>query len=166
MKCSVIYIIKSVILKKIGLKIKGLWFSFLYKGSEEKLKFEREEVACWVEKYYFWSLTYFYQLEGVHFFFFAFIFYFCMYNFIFCFSLLCRSVLCGGAPAIFMFSYGICFFARSNMRGFMQLSFFLGYNACICYAFFLMLGTVSFRASFMFVSHIYHAVKSEWTISF
>ncbi|KAG8655102.1 hypothetical protein MANES_04G003900v8 [Manihot esculenta] len=72
-----------------------------------------------------------------------------------------RSVLCGGAPAIFMFSYGICFFARSNMRGFMQLSFFLGYNACICYAFFLMLGTVSFRASFMFVSHIYHAVKSE-----
>ncbi|XP_050212923.1 transmembrane 9 superfamily member 5 [Mercurialis annua] len=72
-----------------------------------------------------------------------------------------RSVLCGGSPAIFMFIY--CFFvlAKSSMSGFLQLSFFIGYNACMCYAFFLMLGTVSFYASFAFVSHIYHAVKSE-----
>ncbi|KDP33127.1 hypothetical protein JCGZ_13574 [Jatropha curcas] len=72
-----------------------------------------------------------------------------------------RSVLCGGSPAIFMFGYCVFFFARSNMNGFMQLSFFIGYNACMCYAFFLILGTVSFRASFMFVSQIYHAVKNE-----
>lgn len=47
------------------------------------------------------------------------------------------------------------------MTGFMQLSFFIGYNACICYAFFLMLGTISFRVSLVFVRHIYGAVKSE-----
>ncbi|KAA8549864.1 hypothetical protein F0562_001548 [Nyssa sinensis] len=72
-----------------------------------------------------------------------------------------RSVLRGGSTAFFMFVYCIYFYAKSNMRGFMQLSFFLGYNACMCYAFFLMLGTISFRASLMFVRHIYSAVKNE-----
>ncbi|PQQ12985.1 transmembrane 9 superfamily member 5 isoform X3 [Prunus yedoensis var. nudiflora] len=72
-----------------------------------------------------------------------------------------RSVLSGGSTAIFMFAYSIYFYARSNMTGFMQLSFFIGYNACICYAFFLMLGAISFRVSLIFVRHIYGAVKSE-----
>ncbi|KAJ4846753.1 hypothetical protein Tsubulata_010238 [Turnera subulata] len=72
-----------------------------------------------------------------------------------------RSLLRGGSVAIFMFTYCIYFFAKSNMKGLMQLSFFFGYNACMCYAFFLILGTISFRASFSFVQHIYHAAKSE-----
>ncbi|XP_057483220.1 transmembrane 9 superfamily member 5-like [Actinidia eriantha] len=72
-----------------------------------------------------------------------------------------RSVLRGGSTAIFMFGFCIYFYAKSNMRGLLQLSFFFGYNACICYAFFLMLGTISFRASLVFVNHIYHAVKNE-----
>ncbi|KAM7272467.1 hypothetical protein ACFE04_027130 [Oxalis oulophora] len=72
-----------------------------------------------------------------------------------------RSTMRGGSTAIFMFAYGIYFYAKSNMSGFLQLSFFIGYNACMCYAFFLILGTISFRASFIFVRHIYHAVKSE-----
>ncbi|CAL9000017.1 unnamed protein product [Prunus brigantina] len=72
-----------------------------------------------------------------------------------------RSVLSGGSTAIFMFAYSIYFYARSNMTGFMQLSFFIGYNACMCYAFFLMLGAISFRVSLIFVRHIYGAVKSE-----
>ncbi|KAB5561653.1 hypothetical protein DKX38_006610 [Salix brachista] len=50
---------------------------------------------------------------------------------------------------------------RTSMSGFMQLSFFFGYNACMCYAFFLIIGAISFRASFTFVCHIYRAVKSE-----
>ncbi len=41
------------------------------------------------------------------------------------------------------------------MSGFMQTSFFFGYNAVVCYAFFLMLGTIGFRASMLFVRHIY-----------
>lgn len=72
-----------------------------------------------------------------------------------------RSVLRGGSTALFMFAYCIYLYARSHMSGLMQLSFFLGYNACICYAFFLMLGAVSFCASLMFVYRIYYAVKSE-----
>ncbi|CAK9171335.1 unnamed protein product [Ilex paraguariensis] len=72
-----------------------------------------------------------------------------------------RSVLRGGSTAIFMFVHCIYFYAKSNMSGFMQLSFFFGYNACLCYAVFLMLGTISFRASLVFVHHIYFAVKNE-----
>ncbi|KAM1116184.1 hypothetical protein TB2_006614 [Malus domestica] len=72
-----------------------------------------------------------------------------------------RSVLCGGSTAIFMFAYSMYFHSRSKMTGFMQLSFFIGYNACMCYAFFLMLGGISFRVSLVFVRHIYGAVKSE-----
>ncbi|XP_034688990.1 transmembrane 9 superfamily member 5-like [Vitis riparia] len=72
-----------------------------------------------------------------------------------------RSLLRGGSTAIFMFGHCIYFYARSRMSGFMQFSFYFGYNACICYAVFLMLGTISFRASLMFVRLIYHAVKSE-----
>ncbi|KAI8524337.1 hypothetical protein RHMOL_Rhmol13G0142700 [Rhododendron molle] len=72
-----------------------------------------------------------------------------------------RSILRGGSIAIFTFGYAIYFYAKSNMRGFLQLSFFFGYNACICYALFLMLGTISFRASLLFVQHIYGSVKNE-----
>ncbi|KAE8729406.1 Transmembrane 9 superfamily member 5 [Hibiscus syriacus] len=72
-----------------------------------------------------------------------------------------RSVLCGGSTSIFMFAYGIYFYARSSMSGLLQFSFFVGYNACMCYAFFLMLGTVGFRSSLMFVRYIYRSVKSE-----
>ncbi|XP_057974782.1 transmembrane 9 superfamily member 5-like [Malania oleifera] len=71
------------------------------------------------------------------------------------------SVLRGGSTAFFMYAYCVCYYAKSNMSGFMQLSYFFGCNACMCYAFFLMLGVISFCASSMFVSHIYHVVKSE-----
>lgn len=47
------------------------------------------------------------------------------------------------------------------MSGFLQLSLFLGYNASICYTFFLILSTISFHASLIFVRKIYRAVKSE-----
>ncbi|XP_077235779.1 transmembrane 9 superfamily member 3-like [Tasmannia lanceolata] len=72
-----------------------------------------------------------------------------------------RSVLCGGSSSIFVYGYSCYFYSKSQMRGLMQTSFFFGYNACICYAFFLILGTVAFRATFMFVCHIYRAIKSE-----
>lgn len=73
-----------------------------------------------------------------------------------------RSVLCGGSTGLFVFGY--CFyyyFARSDMTGFMQVSFFFGYMACVCYGFFLMLGTVGFQSSLLFVRHIYRSIKCE-----
>ncbi|XP_031483990.1 transmembrane 9 superfamily member 2-like [Nymphaea colorata] len=73
-----------------------------------------------------------------------------------------RSVICGGSTGIFIFGYCIYYyFARSDMSGFMQTSFFFGYMACICYGFFLMLGTVGFCASLQFVRHIYQSIKCE-----
>ncbi|KAI3450710.1 hypothetical protein Pfo_007375 [Paulownia fortunei] len=72
-----------------------------------------------------------------------------------------RSVLRGGSTAIFMFSYCIYFYFKSNMSGILQTFFFFGYSACMCYAFFLMLGAVGFQASLLFVRRIYYAVKSE-----
>eukprot|EP00271_Cylindrocystis_brebissonii_P004204 TRINITY_DN157_c0_g4_i1.p1 TRINITY_DN157_c0_g4~~TRINITY_DN157_c0_g4_i1.p1 ORF type:complete len:623 (-),score=109.05 TRINITY_DN157_c0_g4_i1:707-2470(-) len=73
-----------------------------------------------------------------------------------------RSVLCGGSTGLFIFGY--CFYyyyARSDMNGFMQTSFFFGFMACICYGFFLMLGAVGFRASLTFVRHIYRSIKCD-----
>jgi len=73
-----------------------------------------------------------------------------------------RSILCGGSTGLFI--YGYCFYyyyARSDMNGFMQTSFFFGYMSIICYGFFLMLGNVGYRASLIFVRHIYRTIKAE-----
>uniref|UniRef100_A0A0A0KKH6 Transmembrane 9 superfamily member n=2 Tax=Cucumis sativus TaxID=3659 RepID=A0A0A0KKH6_CUCSA len=58
-----------------------------------------------------------------------------------------RSVLRGGSPAVYMFGYGIYFLSKirsESDRGFVLP---LVYNCCICYSFFLVLGTVGFGAS-------------------
>ncbi|PSC72630.1 phagocytic receptor 1b [Micractinium conductrix] len=73
-----------------------------------------------------------------------------------------RSVMCGGSTALFIYAY--CFYywyARSDMNGLMQASFYFGYMLMVCYGFFLMLGSVGFRASLSFVRHIYKAIKCE-----
>ena len=73
-----------------------------------------------------------------------------------------RAFLCGGSTGFFI--YGYCFyyyFMRSEMSGLMQTSFYFGYNAVVCYAFFLMLGSVGLSASSLFVRHIYRSIKCE-----
>ncbi|KAG1664039.1 hypothetical protein FOA52_010458 [Chlamydomonas sp. UWO 241] len=73
-----------------------------------------------------------------------------------------RSFLCGGSTGLFV--YGYCFyyfFARSDMSGFMQTTFFFGYMLMVCFGFFLMLGTIGWRASLLFVRHIYRSIKCE-----
>ncbi|KAJ0981228.1 hypothetical protein J5N97_009483 [Dioscorea zingiberensis] len=72
------------------------------------------------------------------------------------------SLFYGGSTGIIMYGYcGYFYYARTAMNGFMQTSFFLGYMACICYGIFLMLGTVGFRASLLFVRQIYGTIKCE-----
>ncbi|CAN4100771.1 unnamed protein product [Withania somnifera] len=56
--------------------------------------------------------------------------------------------------------YSIYFYCKSNMSRVLQTTFFV-YNTCICYAFFLMLGTTGLHSSLMFNRCTYHAVKSE-----
>jgi hypothetical protein len=47
------------------------------------------------------------------------------------------------------------------MHGLLQTSFFFGYNAVVCFAFFLMLGSVGWRASLLFVRSIYKVSKQR-----
>ncbi|GMH26821.1 hypothetical protein Nepgr_028664 [Nepenthes gracilis] len=62
-----------------------------------------------------------------------------------------RSFLCGGSTGWFIYCYCIYYYyARSDMSGFMQTSFFFGYMACICYGFFLMLDSSKYSAGDFF----------------
>lgn len=73
-----------------------------------------------------------------------------------------RSFLCGGSVGLYV--YGFCFYYCywiSHFSGFLQLSFFFGYMAWICYCIFLMCGSVGFYASLLYVRHIYSSIKSD-----
>ncbi|XP_027152936.1 transmembrane 9 superfamily member 2-like [Coffea eugenioides] len=73
-----------------------------------------------------------------------------------------RSFLHGGSTALYVYAY--CFFyyfERADMSGLMQTSFLFGYMACICYGLFLLLGTVGFFASLLFVRYIYSSIKCD-----
>ena len=65
----------------------------------------------------------------------------------------------GGSIAIFMFAYGLYFYARASARISMNLLQFLGYNACIFYAVFLILGTIGFYASSIISKRVNRGLK-------
>jgi len=73
-----------------------------------------------------------------------------------------RSFFSGGATGLFVYTY--CFFyyfGRSGMFGFLQTSFFFGYMLIASYAAFIMLGTIGFASSLVFVRRIYRAIKCD-----
>jgi len=73
-----------------------------------------------------------------------------------------RSLFSGGSTGLFVYAY--CFFyyfGRSGMFGFMQTSFFFGYMLLASYAAFIMLGTIGFLSSLLFVRRIYRAIKCD-----
>ena len=73
-----------------------------------------------------------------------------------------RSIFCGGSTGFFILGYCFYyFFYRSEMHGLMQTCFYFGYMGLACYAFFLLLGMVGFRASLLFVQSIYRAIKCD-----
>lgn len=87
-----------------------------------------------------------------------------------CFNYVQRPVQCLGKPdkpgmvsaaphAVMqdpcLLSTVLCVVCRSEMHGLLQTSFFFGYNAVVCFAFFLLLGSVGWRASLLFVRSIY-----------
>jgi transmembrane 9 superfamily protein 1 len=74
----------------------------------------------------------------------------------------CSCICPVRAAGLFVYGYSVYFYlARSDMSGLMQSCFFFGYVACVCLGFFIMLGTVGWRASLLFVRHIYKAIKCE-----
>ncbi|KAL7588646.1 hypothetical protein Lser_V15G36909 [Lactuca serriola] len=73
-----------------------------------------------------------------------------------------RSFLCGGSTGLYIYVYCIYYyFERSYMNSFLQISFFFGYMACVCFGIFLVLGSVGFRASLLFVRYLYAAIKCD-----
>eukprot|EP00656_Telonema_subtile_P019154 TRINITY_DN20434_c0_g1_i2.p1 TRINITY_DN20434_c0_g1~~TRINITY_DN20434_c0_g1_i2.p1 ORF type:complete len:241 (+),score=29.85 TRINITY_DN20434_c0_g1_i2:150-872(+) len=72
------------------------------------------------------------------------------------------SLLSGGSAAGYIHLYSLYYVTHlSSMKGFLQLSFFLGYTSLFTYAIFLMLGSVGYFASLMFVRQIYKSLKSD-----
>jgi len=72
------------------------------------------------------------------------------------------SFLSGGSTGFFVFGYSIFYYIyRSRMTGFLQASFYFGYQGLICYFFFLMLGAVGFFSSYIFVKRIYKNVHTD-----
>lgn len=73
-----------------------------------------------------------------------------------------RAVFCGGSTSLFIFGYSIFFYYfESQMTGFMQFAFYFGYTLMACYAFFLMLSTVGFVSSLVFMKKIYAALRVD-----
>jgi hypothetical protein len=73
-----------------------------------------------------------------------------------------NSFLNGGSTGIFVYVYSIFYyFFRSKMSGVLQAAFYFGYMAIVCYFFFIMLGTMGFFSSLVFVRRIYRNIKCD-----
>eukprot|EP01101_Sappina_pedata_P012737 TRINITY_DN890_c0_g1_i1.p1 TRINITY_DN890_c0_g1~~TRINITY_DN890_c0_g1_i1.p1 ORF type:complete len:615 (+),score=254.76 TRINITY_DN890_c0_g1_i1:65-1909(+) len=67
-----------------------------------------------------------------------------------------RSFLSGGSTGIFIYAYSFFYYYyRSKMSGTLQAFFYFGYMFILCLYFFIMLGSVGFYSSFMFIRKIY-----------
>jgi hypothetical protein len=73
-----------------------------------------------------------------------------------------HSFLNGGSTGLFIYGYSFFYFNnRSQMSGFLQGTFYFGYMAVICYFFFIMLGTVGWFSSLVFVRRIYRSLHTD-----
>mmetsp|Transcript_22340 Transcript_22340/g.31269 ORF Transcript_22340/g.31269 Transcript_22340/m.31269 type:complete len:598 (+) Transcript_22340:105-1898(+) len=73
-----------------------------------------------------------------------------------------RSFLSGGSTGVFVFFYAAFYYThRSEMTGSLQFVFFFGYMFLASYGFFLMLGSVGYWMSSVFVKHIYETIKID-----
>jgi len=72
------------------------------------------------------------------------------------------SFINGGSTGIIMYTYSFIYFMfRTEMKGWLQASFFFGYTAAVSYACFLIMGSVAFCSSLSFVKFIFSRVKID-----
>jgi len=72
------------------------------------------------------------------------------------------SFLSGGSTGVFIYAYSIFYYIyRSRMSGALQASFYFSWMAIVCYFFFIMLGTVGFLSSLVFVRRIYKEIHID-----
>jgi len=68
----------------------------------------------------------------------------------------------GGSTGIFIYIYSIFYYIyRSRMTGVLQGSFYFAYMLIVCYFFFILLGSVGFFSSLVFVRRIYKNLHSD-----
>jgi len=72
-----------------------------------------------------------------------------------------RSFGSGVSVAVFFYAYCIYFFLQTGMTGFLQCAFFFLYSLLVAYGLALMMGSVSFYATYHFVTYIYSRIKAE-----
>merc|ERR1719384_617 len=72
-----------------------------------------------------------------------------------------RSFCSGIAVATFFYAYCIYFFLQTGMKGFLQCAFFFLYSLLVAHGIALMLGSMSFYATHLFVVYIYSRIKAE-----
>lgn len=66
------------------------------------------------------------------------------------------------STGIFIYLYTIFYYIyRSKMNGILQASYYFTYMALVCYFFFIMLGTVGWYSSLIFVRRIYKNIKCD-----
>ncbi len=72
------------------------------------------------------------------------------------------SLSLSSSTGIFVFIYSLFYFyKRSHMYGSLQTVEYFGYTLLVCYVFFLMLGTVGFFSSLIFVRYMYRNLKTD-----
>lgn len=72
------------------------------------------------------------------------------------------SFLSGGSTGLFIYAYSIFYYIyRSRMSGMLQASFYFSWMAIVCYFFFIMLGTIGFLSSLLFVKRIYKDIHID-----
>lgn len=72
-----------------------------------------------------------------------------------------RSFNSGLSAALFFYAYCFYFFLQTGMNSFLQCAFFFLYSLLVAHALALMLGSVSFYATYLFVVYIYSRIKAE-----
>ena len=73
-----------------------------------------------------------------------------------------RSVNNGGITGLYIFLYCFYYFMfKARMHGFLQTSFFFGYMGVVCVGAWLVLGTVGFFSSYLFIKYIYSSIKCD-----
>jgi hypothetical protein len=60
-----------------------------------------------------------------------------------------------------MFAYSVYYGYYSSMTGVLQFVKYYSYVLLSCYFFFILLGTISFYTSLLFVRHIYKNLKCD-----
>jgi len=70
-----------------------------------------------------------------------------------------RAYLTSGASAFYMFLYSVFYFAtKLDITGFIPGVLYFGYSFIMCFAFFVMTGTIGYYACYFFVRKIYSSV--------